>query len=211
MPGHPIFAAIYDRLFDAPERAGLREIRAEALSGASGRTLEIGAGTGLDLPHFGPAVTELVLTEPDPHMAKRLRDSLGEHEVGSRATVVEATAEDLPFEDASFDTVVSGLVLCTVADPQRSVAEVARVLKPGGRFLFLEHVRAPDGSTRARWQDRLERPWGAFAGGCHPNRRTVESLEGSPLELERVEMRDFPTKSAALVRPLAVGAAIRRR
>jgi ubiquinone/menaquinone biosynthesis C-methylase UbiE len=209
VPSHPVFAALYDRLFAAPEDAGLREVRAELLARASGRTLEIGAGTGLDLPHFADAVTELVLTEPDPHMAKRLRDAVGDARPGRPAEVVEAPAESLPFEDASFDTVVSGLVMCTVSDPERSIGEVARVLRPGGRFLFLEHVRAEEGSTRGRWQDRLERPWGVFAGGCHPNRRTVATVERSPLELERVEMREFPTLSAALVRPLAVGVAVR--
>ncbi len=209
MAGHPFFAAIYDWLFDAPEKAGLREIRHELLARASGRTLEVGAGTGLDLPHYGEEVTELVLTEPDPHMAKRLREALAETPLASRAEVVEAPAESLPFEDSGFDTVVSGLVLCTVTDPRAAVGEIARVLRPGGRLLFLEHVRGPEGSTRGRWQDRLERPWGVFAGGCHPNRRTVEELEGSPLELEEVEMREFPTLTAALVRPLAVGVAVR--
>jgi ubiquinone/menaquinone biosynthesis C-methylase UbiE len=211
VPAHPVFAAVYDWMFDAPERAGLRDIRAELLAEATGRTLEIGAGTGLDLPHYGAGVTELVLTEPDPHMAKRLREALAEHEVGARAEVVEAPGESLPFEDASFDTVVSGLVLCTVPDVSGTLGEVARVLRPGGKLLFLEHVRAPEDTRRARWQDRLERPWGVIAAGCHPNRRTVESVKGSSLELERVEMREFPTKTAALVRPLAMGVATRPR
>ena len=207
MAGHPWFAAVYDRLFQAPEDAGLREIRAGLVSRAAGRTLEIGAGTGLDLPHYGPEVTELVLTEPDPHMAKRLRDAVADSALAPE--VVEAPAESLPFEDGSFDTVVSGLVLCTVGDPGASITEVARVLKPGGRFLFLEHVRDTDGTGRARWQDRLERPWGFFAGGCHPNRRTVEAVESSPLRVESLEMREFPMKTSALVRPLAVGVAVR--
>jgi ubiquinone/menaquinone biosynthesis C-methylase UbiE len=207
--GHPIFAAIYDRMLSAPEDAGLGEMRAELLQSARGRTLEVGAGTGLDLPHYGADVTELVLTEPDPHMAKRLRAHLASSEIGDRAEVVEAPAEELPFEDASFDTVVSALVLCSVADPPGAIGEIARVLRPGGRFLFLEHVRAPEGSRRAGWQDRLEGVWGVMGAGCHPNRRTVEAVEGSPLELEEVEMREFPTLTAALVRPLAVGAAVR--
>jgi SAM-dependent methyltransferase len=202
------FAAIYDRLFAAPEEAGLRELRAELLRRARGRTLEVGAGTGLNLPHYGADVTELVLTEPDPHMAKRLRAQLPER--GSdRTEVIEATAEGLPFPDASFETVVSGLVLCSVAEPAETIEEIARVLRPGGTLLFFEHVRAPDGSRLAGWQDRLERPWSLFAGGCHPNRRTVETLEASPLRMESLEIRDFPTGAAALVRPLAVGAAVR--
>jgi SAM-dependent methyltransferase len=206
---HPLFAALYDRLFEAPEKAGLREMRGEFLAVAAGRTLELGAGTGLDLPHYGPGVTELVLSEPDPHMAKRLRDAVAEADLPAPAEVVEAPAEALPFGAASFDTVVCGLVLCTVDDPDAAIREIARVLRPGGKFLFLEHVRAQEGSSRARWQDRLERPWGFFAGGCHPNRRTIAALESAPLKLERMEMREFPTPSAALIRPLAMGVAVR--
>jgi SAM-dependent methyltransferase len=205
MPSHPVFAAIYGRLMQVTEEAGLREIRAGLVSRAAGRTLEIGAGTGLDLPHYGPEVTELVLTEPDPHMAKRLREAVAGRD--PEPEVIEAPAESLPFEDASFDTVVSGLVLCTVSDPGRSIEEAARVLRPGGRLLFFEHVRDEDGSRLARWQDRLERPWGFFAGGCHPNRRTVDAIEASPLRVESLEMREFP--KSPLVRPLAVGVAIR--
>ncbi len=209
MRGHPVFAAIYDRLIQAPEDAGLRDIRAALVSQAAGRTLEVGAGTGLDLPHYGEGVSELVLTEPDPHMARRLREALAAADLEVAAEVVEAPAESLPFEDESFDTVVCGLVLCTVSEPAGSIAEIARVLRPGGRLLFIEHVRAADGSTRARWQDRLERPWGALGGGCHPNRRTLAELEASSLQLDSVEMREFPTRTAALVRPLAVGVASR--
>jgi ubiquinone/menaquinone biosynthesis C-methylase UbiE len=205
VPSHPIFAAVYGRVMDTAENAGLREIRAGLFSQASGRTLEVGAGTGLDVAHFGPQVSDLVLTEPDPHMAKRLREAVAERQ--PQPEVTEAPAESLPFEDASFDTVVSGLVLCTVTDATASIAEAARVLRPGGRLLFLEHVHDEDGSGRARWQDRLERPWGFFAGGCHPNRRTVEAIEASPLRIESLEMREFP--KAPLIRPLAVGVAVR--
>lgn len=207
MKGRPIFAAIYDRLFAAPEDAGLREIRREVVGRAAGRVLEVGAGTGLDLPHYGPEVSELVLAEPDPHMAKRLRDAVAKSERASQIDVVEAPGESLPFENGSFDTVVCGLVLCSVGDPAATIGEITRVLRPGGRMLFLEHVRAPDGSSRGRWQDRLERPWGLVAGGCHPNRRTVDAIEDSALEMEDLDMREFPTLSAALVRPLAVGVA----
>ena len=146
------------------------------MSGAAGRTLEIGAGTGLNLEHYPLAVTRLVLTEPDPHMAKRLRSRLGEITPVAPTEVVEAGAEDLPFDHTSFDTVVSTLTLCTVADPEQAATEAKRVLRPDGRFLFIEHVRDEDGTGRARWQDRLERPWGWIAGGCHPNRDTGKLL-----------------------------------
>jgi SAM-dependent methyltransferase len=204
MPGHRVFAAIYDRLLATSEREGLGDLRAVLLAGAAGRTLEIGAGTGANLEHYPPAVTELVLTEPDPHMAKRLRARLAA-DPSMTAAVAEAGAEDLPAADASCDTVVSTLTLCTVADPERAVAEAKRVLKPGGHFLFIEHVRGAEGTRTARWQDRLERPWGWFAGGCHPNRDTGALLADRFTEVE-VEPTVFPS-APALVKPVITGTA----
>lgn len=206
--GNRFFAAIYEPLMSGTEKKGLRDIRARLLAEAGGRTLELGAGTGLNLAHYPEAVTELVLTEPDPHMAKRLRRTVAEADLPATASVREVGAEELPFEHASFDTVVCGLVLCTVGDPETSIREIARVLRPGGRLLFVEHVRGEDGTRLARWQDRLERPWGMFAGGCHPNRRTVEALEASGLEAQRVEM-DLLPGAPPIVRPLAIGVATR--
>ena len=199
-----LFAALYDRLMASTEEAGLRDIRAELLAQAEGETLEIGAGTGLNVEHYDRSrVTRLVLAEPDPHMARRLR----ERAAGAGAEVVEAPAGGLPFEDASFDTVTGTLVLCTVEDPGAAVADIARVLRPGGRFLFFEHVRAEDPGV-ARWQDRLERPWGWIAAGCHPNRDTVALLRSSPLEVEDVRDTRLP-KAPKLVRPAVSGSARR--
>jgi len=204
---HRLFAAIYDRMLKSTEEAGLRRMREELLAQARGRTLELGAGTGLNLEHYPDEVGELVMTEPDPHMARRLRDRLAS-EGGDRPTeVVECGAEVLPFEDASFDSVVSTLVLCTVDDPHRAIAEAARVLRPGGRLLFLEHVRSDDPGV-ARWQDRLERPWGFLAAGCHPNRATPATLESSVLEIESLVPGRLP-KSPAIVRPMVTGVAVR--
>ena len=143
MKGHPIFAAVYDRMLAGTERAGLMEMRRELLADASGRVLELGAGTGHNLECYTDAVTELVMTEPDPHMARRLRERLASQGRSvAAASVVEASAEDLPFDDGSFDTVVATLVFCTVEDPPRAVAEARRVLVEGGTLLYLEHVRA---------------------------------------------------------------------
>jgi ubiquinone/menaquinone biosynthesis C-methylase UbiE len=198
-----MFAAGYDRFLAGTEDAGLRARRRDLLASAEGRTLELGAGTGLNLEHYPSAVTDLVLTEPDPHMEKRLRRRA---DVGDRSVeVVQAPAERLPFDDASFDTAVLTLVLCTVPNPAAALAEVSRVLRPGGRLLFLEHIRSTEPRV-ARWQDRLERPWRFIGDGCHCNRDTLATIEASPLSVEQVE-RDRLPKSPPIVRPLIVGSA----
>jgi SAM-dependent methyltransferase len=207
--GHPIFAAVYDTLLARQERGGLGERRAALLSGAAGRTLELGAGTGANLAHYPASVAELVLTEPDPHMARRLRGRLAAEPPPFPAEVVEAGAERLPFDDASFDTVVSTLVLCTVDDPARVAAEVARVLAPAGRLLLFEHVRGPAGGATARWQDRLERPWGWFAGGCHPNRDTATTLQAAGFDVSGLEADVLP-KAPPLAHPALRGSASAR-
>jgi ubiquinone/menaquinone biosynthesis C-methylase UbiE len=208
VPEHPIFAALYDRSLAGMERGGLAELRAQLLSAASGRTLELGAGTGLNLPHYPEAVTELVLAEPDPHMARRLRTRVAdESSPGRRIEVIDAPAEDLPFDDGSFETVVATLVFCTVEDPARAAAEARRVLQPGGALLFIEHVRSQRPGL-ARWQDRIERPWGWIAGGCHPNRSTDETLASAGFWMERVD-RGTLDKALPPMRPRLVGVARR--
>jgi ubiquinone/menaquinone biosynthesis C-methylase UbiE len=202
-----LFAAMYDRSLKDTEDAGLREMRRETLASASGRTIDLGAGTGANLALYPDAVTDLVLSEPDPHMAKRLRQKLAESD--QAAELVEAPAERLPFEDSSFDTAVFTLVLCTVPDPAIAVAEAARILKPGGKLLFVEHVRAEDAGL-ARWQDRLEKPWRFVGDGCHCNRDTVATIEASPLSIERLEHDRLP-KAPPLVRPLVRGRALLTR
>jgi SAM-dependent methyltransferase len=204
--GHRFFAAIYDRLLAGTEDAGLRDMRADLLASARGRTLELGAGTGLNLSHYRPAVSELVLTEPDPHMARRLRARIAAAPpAAGSAEVVEAGAEALPFGDAGFDTVVSTLCLCTVEDPRRVVDEVTRLLRPGGRFLYLEHVRSEEPGL-SRWQDRLETPWGWLGAGCHPNRDTAATIAASGLEPTDPQQGELP-KAPPIVRPMIRGEA----
>lgn len=195
-----MFAWGYDRFLAPSEDAGLADMRRELLAQASGRCLEIGAGTGLNLEHWPESVEELVLTEPDPHMTAQLRKKLDRD-----ARVVEAPAERLPFDDDHFDTVALTLVLCTVPDPEGALREIDRVLRPGGRLLFLEHVRAEDPGL-ARWQDRLETPWKWFGDGCHCNRDTLRLLEASPLEVEETDRGRLP-KALPLVRPMLRGSA----
>ena len=199
----PFFARGYDRFTKGTEEAGLRDKRRELLARANGRTLEIGAGTGANLELYPEAVTDLVLTEPDEHMRAQLERKATA--LGRRPEVVGAGAEGLPFPDASFDTVVATLVLCTIPAPRQALEEIARVLKPDGRLLFIEHVRSED-AGRARWQDRLERPWGWFGRGCHPNRDTVAMINESALEIGELK-RDKLPKAPPIVRPLVVGEA----
>jgi ubiquinone/menaquinone biosynthesis C-methylase UbiE len=200
-----MFSAFYDRAFAATEEAGLREMRRDLLRQARGRVLELGSGTGLNLELYPREGLEcLTLTEPDPHMIKQLRKRV--EEIGCAADLVETGAEDLPFDDESYDTVVVTLVLCTVPDQPAALKEIARVLGPGGQLLFLEHVRAnhPD---LAKWQDRLETPWRFLGDGCHCNRDTVSGIKAAGFELSDVDRGELP-KAPPIVRPLVSGSAV---
>jgi ubiquinone/menaquinone biosynthesis C-methylase UbiE len=201
-------ALLYDPFLSRGERRGMRNRRAALLGGARGRVLEIGAGTGLNVEHYPVDLDELVLAEPIAAMADVLRRRL--ETAGRTATVVEAPAERLPFPDASFDTVVSTMVLCTVEDPHAAVGEIARVLRPGGSLLFVEHVRSTESPRLARWQDRLEAPWGVLAAGCHPNRDTLGLLRQSSLRVEPVDDGRWDGMPA-IVRPLVSGRAVAQR
>ena len=153
-----LFAAVYDRGLKATEENGLGDMRRALLAGAGGRVVEIGAGTGVNLDLYGAGIEDLTLIEPDPHMGARLKGRLEARTGAVPTRLVAAPAEAMPFDDDTFDTAVATLGLCTVPDPTAAIAELARVLKPGGRLLFIEHVRSADPGT-ARWQDRLEKPW----------------------------------------------------
>lgn len=208
MSGHPILAALYDRLTAAGERGGVADLRRELLVQARGRTLEIGAGTGHNLPHYTETVTELVLTEPDPHMAKRLREHLSkEPPRPRRVEVIETGAEALPFDDGSFDTVVATLVFCTIPDPRRAAAEARRVLVEGGALLYLEHVRG-ESARVVRWQNRLRAPWSFFAGGCQLNRPTGDTLAAAGFWMEHLERGRIP-KAPFFASPMIRGVARR--
>jgi ubiquinone/menaquinone biosynthesis C-methylase UbiE len=199
-----LFARVYDRALKATEENGLTAMRAELLAEARGRVIEIGAGTGVNVDLYGDAVEDLTLVEPDPHMAARLRGRLAGR--GAATRLVEAPAEALPFEDGTFDTAVATLVLCTVPDPVTAIAELGRVLKPGGRLLFIEHVRAADPDS-ARWQDRLEKPWRFMADGCYCNRDTTATLRASAFTVDRLDQTKMP-KAMPIVRPLIRGSAV---
>ena len=199
-----VFAALYDPFLWWGERRGLGQLRRGLVGQAEGRVLEIGAGTGLNLMHYSTGVSELVLAEPEPPMVARLERRLRAD--GRPGRIVKAGAERLPFGDGSFDTVVSTLVLCTVDDPASALREIRRLLAPGGRLLFLEHVRADDGSRLARWQDRLEAPWRAFAYGCRCNRDTLRLLASESFDISRLERAKW-RGMVPIAWPLVVGSA----
>jgi ubiquinone/menaquinone biosynthesis C-methylase UbiE len=199
-----IFAWGYDRFQARMEEEFFGRLRREMLADASGRVVEIGAGTGANLAHYPSTVEELVCTEPEEPMARRLREKAAGSAVPVQ--VIEAPAERLPFDDDSFDTAVAALVLCTVTDPEKALSEIARVLKPGGRFVFMEHVRAQEPGL-AKWQDRLHPLWLRFGHGCNCNRATYETIEASPLEIESHRRGRIP-KAPPIVRPLLTGVAV---
>lgn len=203
MSEHPIFAALYDPASAAAERSWMGERRLRLLRDARGEVLEIGGGTGANLPHYRSA-ERVVVSEPDPHMRQRLRLKL--ENLHFPVEVSEAGAQSLPFADGSFDAVVSTLVLCTVPDQREALEEIRRVLRPGGRLLFIEHVRS--NGRMARWQDRVEPLWGRMAAGCHPNRDTVTSVERSGFRVEALEHFEPPVPLSGFT-PHVQGAALR--
>ena len=199
-----LFALTYNRLMASGEKAGLAEIRAKLLAQASGNVLEVGAGTGLNLPYYPGTVSMLTATEPDASMLRRLQRVASP--AARQVSVLRAPAEDLPFEDATFDTVVATLVLCGVDDQPRAVREIRRVLKPGGRLLFVEHVRSDDAAL-ARRQDRMN--WlNRIVVGCDCNRQTLRTIEQGRLTMGDLVRGDLP-KSPSFVRPMIVGSATR--
>ncbi len=200
-------ALIYDRfLIGASQQAGLAEKRCEALAAASGEVLEIGAGTGLNLAAYPrEGITRLVCTEPSLAMSSQLQARSGEAPI--EIEVVAASAEQLPFGDASFDCVTGTLVLCEAGSPPAALAEIARVLRPGGHYLFLEHVRSLD-HDHARMQDRWAPLWRRASGGCNCNRDTLATIKSSQLTVEKAEVGRFP-KAPKIVKPLLIGSAVR--
>ncbi len=197
-----IFALVYDPFLWLGEIAGLRRRRRALLSSARGRVVEIGAGTGLNASLYPDGITELILTEPDAAMRDKLQHRLQRQ--GREARIVDAPAEFLPLADASVDTVVSTLVLCTVPDPEQTLREIARVLNSGGQLLFIEHVRATS-RILAAIQDYMFASWRSFACGCCCNRPTAEMMRTSGFDVVADEYRWHGMP--AIVRPLIVGRA----
>lgn len=202
-----LMSALYDRFMRQSEDACLGRWRAELLHDLSGSVLEIGAGTGASLTHYPATVSRLVLCEPDPHMRRKLQARAAAVAAG-RTEVADCSAQALGFPSASFDAVVSSLVLCSVSDPDAALAEVARVLKPRGRLVFLEHVAADSNPPRLKWQKRIEPVWKHLMGNCHLTRRTEAAIGAAGFRIERIQ-RESIRKAMPLVRPSIRGIAVK--
>ena len=178
--------SIFPRFLDwtARDNDELKELRTRALAPAQGRVLELGFGTGLNLPHYPPAVTQIVAVDPNPGMATLAHRRM--QELGRAVEHHQISAESLPFDTGSFDSVVCTLTLCSIPNVRAALAEVTRVLRPGGEFLFFEHGRHAEPSV-AKWQDRLDPLWKLVFDGCHINRDIGQLVSGAGLALRGIE------------------------
>jgi ubiquinone/menaquinone biosynthesis C-methylase UbiE len=181
-PHHPLLARIYDVVMMPNERMGIRRQRGHLCRLATGTVLEVGVGTGLNLPHYERA-KEVIAIDADPHWLRRAHKRAVEAIVP--VTLMQANAEQLPFRDNTFHTVVIGLTLCTIRQPQAALAEARRVADEGGELHFLEHVRSPR-SWVGKIEDVIAPVWGKVAGGCRPNQDTVRLIEDSGWEITKL-------------------------
>jgi ubiquinone/menaquinone biosynthesis C-methylase UbiE len=180
---HPLIAKLYDLVLAPSERLGVRDQRRRLMDGLTGRIIEIGAGTGLNVPLYPATADEVHALEPDQHMAERLVEKLGDSPVP--LFLHRGDAHDLPFADGVFDAAIITFALCTIPRPERALDEAHRVVRPGGTLRFLEHIRSPSART-ARWQDRFGPMWGRVSGGCRLNQPTVEILEATQWDVDEV-------------------------
>jgi ubiquinone/menaquinone biosynthesis C-methylase UbiE len=191
---HPLFARFYTWFSRRMEDRGAAEHRDTLLAGLRGRVVEIGAGNGMNFLHLPPEVDELVAVEPEPYLRRQAeRTASG---VPTEISVVDGTAASIPAEPASFDAAVVSLVLCSVPDQQQALAEIRRVVRPGGELRFLEHVRADRGPLR-HLQSVMDRSrlWPLFAAGCHTGRNTLAEIRRAGIEVTEVEHLRFPEDS----------------
>ncbi|MEU5904469.1 methyltransferase domain-containing protein [Micromonospora sp. NPDC047527] len=205
---HPVFARVYERLSVAMDRAGLDEFRRDVVAGLSGRVIEVGAGNGRMFGHYPPAVTEVVAVEPE----RRLRAAAVRAAATAPVpvTVVDGLAEALPAGDGEFDAAVAALVLCTVPDQGNALAEIHRVLRPGGQLRFFEHVAAEDPGRLRRIQRLVDATvWPKLCGGCHTGRDTTAAITAGGFVIEELRRFRFPATSSSPSSPCVLGRAIR--
>ena len=185
---NPLFARYFARFGGRNEDRGNRELRQEMLAGLSGRVMEVGPGNGLNFPHYPASVQEVVAVEPEPYLRSRAVEAAAAAPVPIR--VVDGSADELPAADGSFDAVVVSGLLCSVADPQRALAEFHRVLRPGGELRFYEHVRSRD-ALFAWFQRAADLAWPHLMGGCHTQRQTQAAID-QVFTIERCRGFRFP-------------------
>jgi len=205
---HPRFARMYEQIGAESERRGTAEYRDRALAGLTGRVIETGAGNGLNFDHYPDTVAEVVAVEPDDTL-RAMAEAAAER-ANVRVRVVAGHATALPGDDASFDAAVASLVLCSVSDVGGTLAEILRVLKPGGELRFFEHVRSNQ-MLYGVLQDAITPLWSRVGGGCHPNRNTAAAIEAAGFGIEQIDrfsyapLRFFPKHSHVLGRARAAG------
>ena len=198
-------AYFYDRVMAKTEEACLKEWRYDLLQQVSGEVLEVGAGTGANIKLYSANVARLVLTEPDEHMRKFLKEKIGNQQL-ENVSVTSGTADQIEAADESFDYVISSLVCCSVMDLEACLSEIRRVLRPGGDFVFLEHVAAANGSSRRRWQNIINPVWKTFMGNCHLNRETESAIVSEGFDIVQIE-RESMRNALSIVRPTIRGIA----
>lgn len=197
---HPLFARVYEWTSAHAEAAGQAAHRRELLAGLEGRVVELGAGNGLNFEHYPVTVTEVVAVEPEAYL--RARAAVAAQQAPVPVRVVDGLGGELAFEDASFDAAVASLVLCTVPDVDGTLADLRRVVRPGGQLRFYEHVLARE-PRYAAFQRGVTRSgtWPLVAGGCHADRDTAAAIEGAGFTIE--ECRRFRFRPSLLVAPAA--------
>ena len=205
---NPLFVRLYRRMRVTAAKRGEDDHRRRTLAGLSGRVLELGVGDGTNFALYPPQVTEIVAIEPEPRMRALAEEAA--RQVDLEVRVIDALADDLPLEGGSVDAAVASLVLCTVPDQAVALAELARVVRPGGELRFYEHVHAHRQPLRM-FLTVADRSgiWPAIAGGCHPTRETAEAIEAAGFAIERCERFPFSPTPLLPRLPYLVGTARR--
>ena len=201
-----LMARFYDRVMQQSEKACLFEWRKSLLENINGHVLEVGAGTGVNLPLYPRTVERIVFAEPDPHMRDKLAERINAGGFPS-SDISDGSLESLPFPNGEFDFVTCMLVLCSVPDLRHALNEIRRVLVPGGRLVFMEHVAAENRPDRLKWQHRMEPLWKRVSGNCHLTRRTEQAILDSGFRMEQIQ-RESMRKSMPLTRPTIRGVAV---
>ena len=201
-------AFFYDRFMSGLEKACLHDWRTELLAEVTGEVLEIGAGTGANLAYYPSGNIRLLLSEPDAAMRNQLEKKAATSQRND-VCISNAKAEQLSFDDNRFDYVIASLVCCSVTNIDYSLAEIYRVLKPGGRYLFIEHVAAKTDSKARRWQEWLTPLWRQFAGNCHLNRETEKAMLRAGFEFVKIQRDAMPDSVPAIVRSSIHGIAVK--